>query len=134
MPNEVAANTWGVVRRHADVLELCWLPSTASMTDGGFMATLCLFAWEAERLRPQGLFIDATQFRHRFSSTDSVMTWRDAHIIPRYGAAGVRRFAFLMPAGFPDAGREAIEGPAIFPTRWFVDYQEAMAWLRSTPR
>jgi len=32
-----------------DVLELRWLPSTASMSDGGFMATLCLFAWEAER-------------------------------------------------------------------------------------
>ena len=27
-----------------DLLELQWLPSTAEMTDGGFMATLCLFA------------------------------------------------------------------------------------------
>ncbi len=102
------------------------------MTDGGFMATLCLFAWESEKLRPRALFIDATDFKHRFANTDTVMAWRDAHIIPRYGAAGVRRFAFLMPMGFPDAGKEAIEGPAIFPTRWFVDRQEALAWLRPT--
>lgn len=128
--SDVAANVWGVIVQHVDCLELRWLPSTASMTDGGFMATLCLFAWEAEKSRPQGLFIDATQFRHRFSKADDVMAWRDAHIMPRYGAAGIRRFAFLMPVGFPDAGREAVEGPAIFPTRWFVDRQEALGWLR----
>jgi hypothetical protein len=133
VPSEVASNTWGVVVQHADVLELRWLPSTAGMTDGGFMATLCLFAHEAERARPRGLFIDATQFRHQFSDADGVMAWRDAHIIPRYGAAGTRRFAFLMPRGFPDAGRETVEGPAIFPTRWFVDDQAALAWLRTTP-
>ena len=129
--HEVAANTWGVVVQHPDVLELRWLPSTSSMTDGAFMATLCLFAHEAEQSRPQGLFIDATQFHHRFANADGMMDWRDAHIIPRYGAAGIRRFAFLMPSGFLDAGREAVEGPAIFPTRWFVDQRAALTWLRS---
>ena len=131
--HEVAANTWGVVVQHSDVLELRWLPSTSSMTDGAFMATLCLFAREAEQSRPRGLFIDATQFHHRFANADGVMAWRDAHIIPRYGAAGIRRFAFLMPVGFPDAGREAVEGPAIFPTKWFVDHRAALTWLRSAP-
>lgn len=128
-PGEVAANAWGVIVQHPDILELRWLPSTTSMTDGGFMATLCLFVWEAEKSRPRGLLIDAVEFRHRFAKGDEVMAWRDAHIIPRYGAAGVRRFAFLMPKGYPDAGKEAIEGPAIFPTRWFVDRADALAWL-----
>jgi hypothetical protein len=99
------------------------------MTDGGFMATLCLFVWEAERTRPKALFIDATEFKHTFGP--GVMEWRDAHIIPRYGAAGVRRFAFLMPTGFPGAGAEAVEGPAVFPTKWFVDRHAALAWLRT---
>ena len=126
---ERVRNDWGVIVDHTGVLELRWLPSTSSMTDGGFMATLCLFASEAERTRPQGLFIDATEFRHSFGP--GVMAWRDAHIIPRYGAAGVRKFAFLMPASFPDAGREAIEGPAIFPTKWFVERQTALTWLRT---
>jgi len=127
--SEVVRNEWGIIVSHGDLLELRWLPSTSSMTDGGFMATLSLFAFEAERVRPKGLFIDATQFNHAFGA--GVMEWRDAHIIPRYGAAGVRRFAFLMPPSFPRAGSEAIEGPAIFPTKWFVARQEALNWLRS---
>ena len=50
MAAELVQNLWGViVRPKDDVLELRWLPSTATMSDGGFMATLCLFAWEAER-------------------------------------------------------------------------------------
>jgi hypothetical protein len=125
----MAQNEWGVIVEQQDVLELRWLPTTSTMTDGGFMATLCLFVWEAERTRPKALFIDATEFKHTFGP--GVMEWRDAHIIPRYGAAGVRRFAFLMPTGFPRAGAEAVEGPAVFPTRWFVDRHAALAWLRT---
>ena len=125
----MAQNEWGVIVDHTDVLELRWLPSTKTMTDGGFMATLCLFATEAEKTTPKALFIDATEFVHTFGP--GIMEWRDAHIIPRYGAAGVRRFAFLMPAGFSRAGTEAVEGPAVFPTKWFVDRDEAFTWLRA---
>src|SRR5215470_20299870 len=108
MAAELAQNPWGTVLRLSDqILELHWLPATSSMTDGGFMATLCLFVWEAEKARPTRILIDATEFKHRFG--DGVMAWRDAHIFPRYGAAGVRRFAFHMPAGFPRAGVEEIE-------------------------
>jgi hypothetical protein len=112
------------------LLEQRWLPSTALMTDGGFMATLCLLASEAEKSRPRGLLIDATQFQHRFGT--GVMERRDAHIIPRYGGAGVRKFAFHMPAGFPDVGKEKIEGPAIFPTRWFSERASALDWLKAS--
>jgi hypothetical protein len=130
MATEIVGNDWAVVLRHDELLELRWLPSTERMTDGGFMATLCLFAWEAEKARPRGLLIDATQFSHRFG--EGVMQWRDAHIIPRYGAAGIRKFAFQMPAGFPAAGKEEVEGPAVFPTRWFIDRQQALNWLRTS--
>jgi hypothetical protein len=130
MATTLVGNEWGVILQHEErsLLELRWLPATATMTDGGFMATLCLFVWEAEKTRPTRLLIDATEFRHKFGS--GVMAWRDAHIIPRYGAAGVRKFAFLMPAGFPRAGAEEIEGPAVFPTKWFVDRATALDWLR----
>ena len=129
MATQLVANEWGMILQHdGQLLELQWLPSTATMTDAGFMATLCLFASEAERARARRLLIDATQFQHRFGA--GVMAWRDAHIVPRYGAAGVRKFAFIMPAGFPDAGKEAVDGPAVFPTKWFVNAPEALAWLR----
>jgi hypothetical protein len=126
---ELVHNAWSVIVDHEDVLELRWHKTTSTMTDGGFMATLCLFVWEAEKARPKGLLIDATEFRHTFSP--GIMEWRDAHIIPRYGAAGVRKFAFLMPAGFSKAGAEAFEGPAIFPTKWFVDRELAFNWVRA---
>ncbi len=131
MTKELVRNEWGLILHHKalDMLELRWLPSTANMSDGGFMTTLCLFVWEAEKARPSRLLIDATEFRHRFGS--GVMKWRDAHIIPRYGAAGVRKFAFHMPAGFLKTGTEEIEGPAVFPTKWFVERQAALDWLRA---
>ena len=130
MPSEyLVSNNWGAIVDHGQLLELRWFSTTAAMSDGGFMATLCLFASEAEKARPAGLLIDAVEFVHTFGP--GVMEWRDAHIIPRYGGAGVRKFAFVMPAGFPKAGAEAIEGPAVFPTKWFVDREQALNWLRT---
>jgi hypothetical protein len=133
MGRKAAHNSWGEIVHHADegILELRWLPSP--MTDSAFKATLALFASEAEKLRPSFLLIDATDFRHSFGP--GVMEWRNDAIIPRYGAAGVTKFAFLMPAGFPGAmesgGKEVIDGPAIFPTAWFLDRQNAFKWLKA---
>jgi hypothetical protein len=135
MPTQTVRNAWGEILHHDSdgILELKWLPTSAQMTDGGFKATLALFAWEAERIRPATLLIDATEFRHTFGP--GVMQWRDDMIIPRYGAAGVRKFAFHVPAAFPNTmeagGKEVFEGPAIFPTAWFADRQRALDWLRA---
>ena len=134
MPTELVRNPWALILHHQDdrVVELRWLPSTATMGDGGFKATLALLAFEAERVRPSFLLIDALQFRHTFG--EGVMQWRDDHIIPRYGAAGVRKFAFHVPEGFPNTmeagGGEAIEGQAIFPTAWFSARKNALEWFR----
>jgi hypothetical protein len=129
MSKELASNAWGTIFQHESALEPRWLPSTAEMTDGGVMATLCLLAWEAEKARPLGLLVDAVEFHHEFGP--ALMQWRDAQVVPRYGAAGVRKFAFLMPAKFPRVGREETEGTAVFRTRWFADRGEAIAWLTS---
>src|SRR2546430_5926621 len=37
-------------------------------------------------------------------------------------------YTTLFRSAFPDAGKETIEGPAIFPTRWFVNARDAMSW------
>jgi len=58
------------------------------------------------------------------------MAWRDPHVIPRYGAAGGATLR-LPDAVFTDTGEEAFEGPAVFPTKWFVDRQQALDWLRA---
>jgi hypothetical protein len=132
MSSTVASNAWAEIIHHETdgILELRWLPS--KMSDGAFKATLALFVWEAEKLRPLFLLIDGNQFRHQFGP--NVMQWRDDCIIPRYGAAGTRKFAFLMPAGFPNTmeagGKEAVEGPAVFPTAWFSERKHALDWFR----
>jgi hypothetical protein len=132
MSSKIAGNVWGEIFHHESdsILELRWLPS--KMTDGAFKATLALLALEAENTRPSYVLIDATGFRHQFGS--NMAQWRDDFIIPRYGAAGVRKFAFHMPAGFPGTmeagGQEAFEGPAIFPTAWFSERQHALDWFK----
>ena len=130
MSSKVAGNAWGEIIHHESdgILELRWLP--AEMTDGAFKATLTLLAWEAEKLRPAFLLIDATRFRHQFGA--EVMRWRDDCIIPRYGAAGVTKFAFHMPEGMPMIGMPPVpEEPGRFPTGYFGRRQDALDWLTS---
>ena len=129
-------NDWSEIIHHEkdSILELRWLP--IEMTDGAFKATLALFAWEAERLRPRYLLVDASQFRHQFGEDMTLMTkWRHDCVIPRYGAAGIKKFAFHMPKGFPNTmeagGKEVIDGPAIYPTAWFSERQHALDWFKS---
>jgi len=132
MSSKLVGNSWGEIIHHESegILELRWLP--VKMSDGSFKTTLALFALEAERVRPSFLLIDATQFRHQFGP--GVMQWRDDCIIPRYGAAGAKKFAFHVPAGFAntmeEGGKEVFEGPAVFPTAWFTDRQRALDWFR----
>jgi hypothetical protein len=58
------------------------------------------------------------------------MEWRDANIVPRYNAAGVKKFAFHMPAGMPAIGTApSREGPADYPTAYFGRRQDALDWL-----
>ena len=108
------------------MIELRWTDAV-EMTDGGFMATLCLLASEVERIRAPRILIDAVRFKHEFGP--GVMEWRDAAVIPRYGAAGVERFAFVMPKGFPHIGKESMESPAVFTTAWFGSRDDAFRWL-----
>jgi hypothetical protein len=132
MSSKLAGNVWGEILHHESdgILELRWLPG--QMTDGAFQATIALYAWEAEKVRPSFLLIDATQFRHR--PPPNMMQWRDDCIIPRYGAAGVKKFALHAPAGAPGTieagGKESFDGPAIFPTAWFSERKHALDWFR----
>jgi hypothetical protein len=129
METTVAQNDWSAILHdpNLNLLELRWLPTTSDVTDAAFMATLCLYVWEAETLRPTSLLIGALDFRHQFEG--DLTEWRYANIIPRYGAAGCRKFAFEMPKGFPVEDKEEIEGPAVFPTKYFHDRGDALTWL-----
>jgi hypothetical protein len=140
-PAEAARYRYGVVLRHEipDHLELVWLPTTASMSDEDWQTGLMMLATEAESTGTASILIDATEFGHGFDDREGSMAWRDDHVIPRYNRAGVTRFAFVMPAGFPGPTAESGSEPrvdgrtATFPTQWFLGRNEALAWLGEPP-
>ena len=131
MSKELSRNEWSVLLLHDDFLELRWLPSTAGLDAASFMATLSWFAGETERARPRAVLSDVLALH--FTPDAALLSWREAEIIPRYAAAGVERFAFLVPPDDPRAHQQLFEGAAPYPTRWFVDRGAALGWLR-TPR
>jgi hypothetical protein len=133
-PAEVARNPWGVILHYPDwkTLELRWL--LVEMSDADFKETLALFAEMGERHTPQFMIIDAVNFHHEFGP--GVMEWRDENIVPRYGAAGVTKFAFIVDERFPgtveSGAKPAKEGSATFPTGWFSIRDRAYQWLAET--
>src|SRR5262249_15655324 len=89
-------------RPKLELVELRWYDSTVAMSGERFEGWLQTFAAWEEQLRRPRVLVDATRFMMDRAQMDDA--WRDAHIIPRYNAAGVRRFAFLYPDGVPLIG------------------------------
>lgn len=118
----------GEVIDRGDFVEIRWFDATSELDSEGFNAWLALFAGIVEERRRPGVLVDGLAFLMDPAHMDG--EWRDANIIPRYNAAGVRRFAFVMPAGMPAIGAApAPEGPGDFPTGYFGRREDAIAWL-----
>jgi len=133
MTEEIYEDAFGVIRHDpaAGVLELEWSAGTAGMTDQDFMDWLTRYADAAASTRAPNLLIDVRRFA--FSPSPHVGAWRDEHVIPTYNAAGVRKFAFLVPEGSPGtvgAGNPpAVEPPGTFPTGYFDARDQVDAWF-----
>jgi hypothetical protein len=130
---QVYEDRFGAVTDRADAgyVEIRWYDATETMTVGQFHDWLARFAGEVERRRREGVLVDGTSFLMDQSTMDD--QWRNEHIVPRYNAAGVRKFAFHVPEGMPTIGQPpAAEGPATFPTAYFARRQAALDWLAST--
>jgi hypothetical protein len=114
----------------ADRIEIRWYDTTSAMTAGDFKRWLAEFATREERLRRSRSLTDATSFLMDRANLDD--RWRDANIVPRYNAAGVKKFAFHFPEGVPMIGKPpAVEGSAKYPTGYFGRREDALAWLNS---
>jgi hypothetical protein len=134
MPTEVANTEYGVIIHNDEwnTLELKWLPTTKDATEAEARDTMALFAAETEKLKPRFLIVDTTEFLHRWA--DDMMAWRDKEIIPHYNAGGPAKFAFITGEGVPfptvETGADpAPDGPATFPTGWFISRDRAYQWL-----
>jgi hypothetical protein len=65
------------------------------MTEEEFKADLTLFADHVEEKRARGILVDVSHFRHKMGP--GFEEWRVRNISSRYSAAGVQRFAFVLP-------------------------------------
>lgn len=131
MSNHMFEDEWGEVidRGDAGLIEIRWFDATETMSRDQFNAWLDNFAGLVEQARRPGILVDATAFRMSMENMDG--KYRDDNIIPRYNAAGVQRFAFLMPEGMPAIGAPpAAEGPSEYLAAYFGRRARATAWLR----
>ena len=127
----VYEDDWGEIidRPSSDVIELRWFDTTTSMSKPQFQQWLTGFADHVGRLRRSRVLVDGTNFKVNPAFMDG--GWRDAHIIPKYNAAGVASFAFHMPVEMPMVGKPpAREDPGQFPTGYFSSRKEAIGWLK----
>ena len=110
------------------VIGIDWKEATSSMTDDDFKAVLGRFAGFVEARKPQGILVDVARFRHK--TGPGFDEWRLQNISPRYSAAGVRRFAFLLPkeAAVPPMMNQSNPKEG-FQTRGFNDVNKATQWL-----
>ena len=110
------------------IIGIEWKDATATMTSEEFKTDLMLFATHAEVQRARGILVNVARFRHKIEP--GVHQWRVKNISTRYSAAGVRRFAFLLPAGaqIPPMMNESSPGEK-FLTRAFDDVRNAEDWL-----
>jgi hypothetical protein len=116
--------------RDDDYLEIRWYDASSQFTADTFNRRQETIASEVEQSDRSHILIDAVQFGMNAENMD--IDWRDANTIPRFNAAGVKKQALIVPAGFPPIGAPpAPEGPVDFPTAYFATRGEARAWLSS---
>ena len=133
MTEELHRDEFGAITHHGEqrILELKWFEGSANMTDDDFMRSMERYAAFAEERRTPNMLVDVTEFKH--SPGEEVGPWRDEHIVPRYNAAGVQKFAFLVPTGASgtvEAGAQAKnEPPGTFPTGYFADRTRILEWF-----
>ncbi len=123
-------DSWGEIidRAEENFVEIRWYDTTETMTGDDFNNFLVEFACHVEQKKRAGALVDGIKFRMPPERMN--MGWRDENIIPRYNAAGIKKFAFIMPTGMPAIGKEPQkEGPAQFPTGYFGSRESAVEWL-----
>jgi hypothetical protein len=134
MSSDIANTEYAVIIHYDDwnALELKWLPTSEHASEAEAREAIALFATKTEKLKPRSLIVDTTEFSHSWA--EDMMAWRDKEIIPLYNAGGVTKFAFITGDGvrFPtvESGADpAPDGPAAFPTGWFITRDRAYQWL-----
>lgn len=115
---------------HAAVVQ-CWSEATTLLTEEQFRAGVERLAELIEREHLPNAIVDVVKMAYR--PAPDFEQWRQSEIIPRYNAAGVRKFAFIYPSGYTATVENGVspasEGKAEFPFGYFSSREGAFAWL-----
>ncbi|MGH2545304.1 MAG: hypothetical protein ACRDIW_01450 [Actinomycetota bacterium] len=134
MGSELHRDEFGTIIHYPDdgILELRWLKASARMSDQDFMLSMERYAGLAGHHRTPNMIVDIRDFLH--NPGEDVAAWREENIIPSYNAAGVRKFAFLLPEGAPGSVESgsgpATEPPGDFPTGYFASRERILDWFQ----
>lgn len=116
--------------RDAAIVQV-WSEATASMTEKQFRSGVERLAELIEREKLHNVLVDVV--RMAYQPRPDFEEWRQTHIIPRYNAAGVRKFGFVLPGGATDVVENGVapkpEGKAKFPFGYFHSRERAFAWF-----
>jgi len=106
-----------------------WKPETASLDDDAFKEGLSNYAGYAIEYRPRHLVVDVRQF-HGNVSAETVGSWRDRVIIPRYNKAEISKMATLAAPGSgpPPSPPDRYDGQS-FQSATFDSEESLNAWL-----
>jgi hypothetical protein len=107
-------------------VELRWKSPGGAMTGEDFKLALEHLAEHIRECSASGTLIDVRRFD--FATTPELDQWRRETIIPAYNAGGLRRFAYLLPAGV-DARPGGTGETDEFLTDYFDQPEAARAWL-----
>src|SRR5215472_16141240 len=105
--------------------------STKPMSEQQFRDRISKLAGFLEQAHVPNALVDMSEINH--SPSGDFESWRQTNIIPRYNAAGVKKFAFLLPASMTgtveNGTAPAVEGAAAFPTGYFHSRERALQWF-----
>jgi len=118
----------------ASVLSFTWTEKSVAMTDDDYKEALRAYACLVVKHRAQRALIDLRKFQHRLGDADGLGSWWGNEIVPLYHQAGLKKFAFVLPASDhapPDETPAAAEAGQKFLTKQFGSEPAAISWLTS---
>lgn len=110
-----------------NILQNEWTEKTATMSYEDFQEAVQNHAGFVIEYGSVNLMVDTRNFK--FSLPEENATWAEKENYPRYYKAGVKKFAFVMPAEYLPYVKDIPAEDGKFETRYFADYDEALAWL-----
>jgi hypothetical protein len=134
-PIELYRDQFAVYLHDVDLraIEQRWSSATKGMSEQQFRDGVSRLAEFLSRERVPNALVDVTDMGYK--AAPEFEPWRQLNIIPKYNAAGVLKFAFLLPAGATDTvengTKPAKEGVAEFPTGYFGSREGIRKWFDS---